>query len=190
MSTDDVPRSGGRGAVTVAGAEPRSLIPQAVVCAARTARLLAARRLHLRRSRVGSTVALPDGRRYVVFRESSCDQQTDTAPVMLAVWFRLRAIPPGARVRRWFFERLCILNTVLFAGFDGYLVKLWMVDPDTSDYAGLYSWSSADKAERYGRYITSVLRPLSLPSSIGYQVFADSTLESYLDRSPSAEGTR
>ena len=41
-----------------------------------------------------------------------------------------------------------------------------------------------------GRYITSVLRPLSLPSSIGYQVFADSTLESYLDRSPSAEGTR
>ena len=69
-------------------------------------------------------------------------------------------------------------------------MKLWMVNPDTSDYAGLYSWSSADKAERYGRYITSVLRPLSLPSSIGYQVFADSTLESYLDRSPSTEGTR
>ena len=49
---------------------------------------------------------------------------------MLAVWFRLRAIPPGARVRRWLFERLCILNTVLFAGIDGYLVKLWMVNPD------------------------------------------------------------
>jgi hypothetical protein len=190
MSTDDVPRSGGRGTVTVAGSEPPSPIREAVVGAARSARLLAARRLHLRRSRVGSTVALPDGRRYVVFRESSCDQQTDTAPVMLAVWFRLRAIPPGARVRRWLFERLCILNTVLFAGFDGYLVKLWMVNPDASDCAGLYSWSSADKAERYGRYIASVLRPLSLPSSIGYQVFADSTLESYLDRSPSTEGTR
>ena len=102
--------------MTGAGAERRSLIRQAVVCAARAVVLLAARRLHLRRSRVGSTVTLPDGRSYVVFRESSCDQRTDQAPIMLAVWFRLRAIPPGARVRRWLFERLCILNTVLFAG--------------------------------------------------------------------------
>jgi hypothetical protein len=133
---------------------------------------------------------LPDGRRYVVFRESSCDQQTDTAPVMLAVWFRLCAIPPGARVRRWLFERLCILNTVLFAGIDGYLVKLWMVNPTTSDYAGVYSWSSADEAERYGHYITSILRPLACPTTVGHEVFPDSTLESYLDRSPSAEGTR
>jgi len=84
------------------------------------------------------------------------------------VWFRLRAIPPGARIRRWLFERLCILNTVLFAGFEGYLLKLWMVNPMTSDYAGLYSWESADTADRYGTYITAILRPLSQPGSVGY----------------------
>jgi hypothetical protein len=99
---------------------------------------------------------------------------------MLAVWFHLRTIPPGARLRRRLFERLCILNTVLFAGFDGYLVKLWMVNPTTSDYAGLYSWSSSAEAERYGRYITAVLRPLSQESSVGYQVLSEWTLEDYL----------
>jgi hypothetical protein len=80
------------------------------------------------------------------------------------------------------FERLCLLNTVLFAGFDGYLVKLWMVNPQTSDYAGLYSWASADEAERYAEYITAILRPLSEKESVGYEVLADSTFDDYLRR--------
>jgi hypothetical protein len=125
-------------------------------------------------------VALPDGRRYVVFRESTCDEPTSDAEVALAAWFRLRAIPPGAHVRRWLFERLCILNTVLFAGFDGYLVKLWMVDPATSDYAGLCAWNSAAGAETYARYIAAILRPLSERGSVGYQIVSDQTLNSYL----------
>lgn len=125
-------------------------------------------------------MALPDGRCYVVFRETSCDQDDAAAPVTLAVWFRLRSIPPGARIRRRLFERLCILNTLVFAGFDGYLVKLWMVNPTTSDYAGLYSWSSAEAAGRYGRYITSILRPLSVAASIGYEVLPELTLSEYL----------
>ena len=122
----------------------------------------------------------PDGRAFVVFRESTCDQPTSETGVMLAVWFHLRGIPRGARVRRRLFERLCLVNTLLFAGFDGYLVKLWMVNPTTSDYAGLYSWSSAEDAETYGRYITAVLRPLSLPGSVGFQVFPEWTLERYM----------
>jgi hypothetical protein len=78
------------------------------------------------------------------------------------------------------FERGCIVNTMLFAGFDGYAVKLWMVDPETSDYAGLYSWSSAAEADRYGSYITNVLRPLSRAGSLGYAVLPATELESYL----------
>jgi len=80
------------------------------------------------------------------------------------------------------------VNTVLFAGFDGYLVKLWMVNPTTADYAGLYSWSSIEDAERYGRYITAILRPFSRRGSVAYQVLPEWTLEDYLGRSgdPSA----
>jgi hypothetical protein len=153
---------------------------QILWCAARTIGLLARRALHLHSARVGSEVVIPDGRRFEVFRESSCDRTYDGTAVMLAVWFRLRGVPAGGRLRRWLFERESIVNTFLFAGVEGYLVKLWMVNRDTSEYAGLYSWSSAELADAYGRYITAVLRPLSVPGSTGFQVVADTTLEEYL----------
>ncbi len=161
---------------------------RATRCAGRVVTLLFQHRLHLRRDRVGAWVALPDGRRFEVFRESSCT--TDAAsPVLLAVWFRLRAIPPGARCRRWLFERACIVNTLLFAGCEGFLVKLWMVDPATSDYAGLYSWRTAPEAARYGRYITAILRPWCVRGSLGFEVFENLTLDGYLDASARGDGS-
>jgi hypothetical protein len=163
------------------------IVVQAARCAVRVVVLLFGRRLHLHRQRVGATVALPDGRRYEVFRVTSCDTDAD-APVMLAVWFRLRAIPPGARVRRWLFERACVMNTLLFAGCEGYLVKLWMVAPSTSGYAGLYSWRSASEAALYGRYITGILRPWSAHGSVGFQVFDDLTLDGYLNAGDRSDG--
>jgi len=78
------------------------------------------------------------------------------------------------------------VNTLLFAGVPGYVTKLWMVNPTTSDYAGLYSWRSATEAESYGRYITSILRPLSARGSIGFNVVADRTLDEYLAASESS----
>ena len=88
----------------------------------------------------------------------------------LAVWFHLRGIPAGSRVRRFLFERLCVINTLLFAGFSGYRVKLWMVDPETSDYAGLYRWRSSEEAEVYAQYIVGVLAPFCPAGSVGYQI--------------------
>ena len=151
-------------------------------CAVCVVKLLMARRLHIRRDRLGAEVSIPDGRRFIVFRDTSRDGPEPLRPVTLAVWFRLRSVPRGARIRRWLFERESILNTMIFAGFDGYLVKLWMVDPHTSDYAGLYTWASAAEAERYASYITSVLRPLSTPGSVGYEVVADKALDDYFTR--------
>ncbi len=159
---------------------PTTLVRSAAECAAQVVRLLLGRHLHIRRSNLGTHVSLPDRRAYTVFRTTTCDAAAPGQPVMLAVWFHLRAIPPGAGIRRWLFERLCILNTVLFAGFEGYQVKLWMVDPSTSDYAGLYSWTSVEAAERYARYITAVLRPLSVPGTVGFQVSPEWTLDDYV----------
>ncbi len=161
-------------------ATPSQVVRPAAKCALRTVRLLARHRLHLRSDRVGREFHLPDGRRYEVFRESMCDGPAGERPVTLAVWFHLRGVPPGARIRRFLFQRGSIVNTLLFAGFEGYRVKLWMVSPSTSDYAGLYSWSSHESAERYARYITAVLSPLSIPGSVGFEILADVALEDYL----------
>ena len=148
-------------------------------CAA--TRLLAARRLYISNELRGTAAQLPDGRRYIVFRDTSCDPCDSSTGITLGVWFHLRAIPRGASLRRWLFERACIVNTLLYAGFAGYRRKLWMVDPNTSDYAGLYSWTTAESAARYGEYITALIEPWCPAGSVGFEV-RDVPFDVYLGR--------
>ena len=151
-------------------------------CAVRVIGLLTKHQLRIRLGNRGARARLPDGRELTVFRETTCDGGSLDGTVTLAVWFRLRAIPAGARLRRHLFERESILNSIIYAGFEGYRVKLWMVDPATSDYAGLYAWQGREAAASYARYIATVLRPLSDPGSVGYAI-VDASLDEYLDES-------
>ena len=171
-------------AIEGGGVDPPPLPIQAARCAGRTVELLLRKQLHLRRSRVGSTASLPDGRRFTVFRESVRDGDLGAERVTLSVWFHLRGIPQGSRVRRTIFERVCLVNTLLFAGFDGYRVKLWMVNPVTADYAGLYAWRTAEEAENYARYIIGILSPVSVRGSVGYQVLPGRALEELVESRP------
>jgi hypothetical protein len=153
------------------------LVVDIVRCAARTTGLLLRGHLHVGNERRGREVAFPNGSRFVVFRETCSDLPPVAPPVLLVVHFRLRFVPPGARLRRWLFERESILNTLLFAGCDGYITKLWMVNPATSEYAGMYAWAGAERARGYGDYITAVLRPLAVPGSLSYTVDPGRTLD-------------
>jgi hypothetical protein len=157
-------------------------LPSSILrCAWRVVTLLGQRRLHIDRHPTTTSVELPDGRRFSLFRQTHCDPADPAAGVTLAVWFHLKGVPAGARVRRWLFERESILNTILYAGMEGYQVKLWLVDPTTSDYAGLYSWDDAASAARYGRYISAVLRPLSRHGSVGFTLIEDQPFARYLE---------
>lgn len=149
----------------------RSTVVVAARCAVAVAGLLARHRLRLRHDRLGSFATTPDGTSLTVFRESvRLPDREPTERVSLVVWFHLRGIPPGAGRRARLFRRASLVNTVLFAGCTGFLVKRWVLDESTADWAGLYEWDTAEAADRYGRYITSILRPLSTPGSVGYEV--------------------
>lgn len=155
----------------------RSVAVSAMRCAIAVVGLVARHRLRHPPEHVGSAVTLPDGRAFRVFRETvRLPDRAPTDPVVLAVWFHLRGVPAGSSRRRRLFERLCVLNTVLFAGSTGFLRKRWLVDDATADWAGLYTWDTVDAADRYGRYITTVLRPLSTVGSVGYEVRPDDDL--------------
>jgi hypothetical protein len=139
----------------------------ALRCLQRVAVLLARRRLHLHRQRIGETVALEDGRSFVIYRDSSSSDTGSGELLAVTMWFRLRWVPPGARLRAFLFERESILNTLLYAGFEGYRTKLWTVDHETNDYAGFYTWQGREAAETYMAYAMTMLRPLSEPGTLG-----------------------
>ena len=148
-------------------------------CFANTARLLWQGRLHLPAQRVGTVVRFADGTSARVFRETVAERGPTRDPCVLVVEFRLRA------VRGWghaAFRRESLLNTPLFAGFPGFVSKLWLAHDERDRYRGLYEWDDPLLAEGYARALWRVLALVSVPGSIHYAVLPGLRRDEVLER--------
>jgi hypothetical protein len=129
--------------------------------------------------RLGQSFRVDDGRSYRIFRETVSDAAPATAPVVLVVGFQLRAIRAFA-LPHWIFQRCCLLTTPFWSGLPGFSVKLWMVDPETKRYLGIYDWRGVDTAQRYVSALVRVLGPLSTDDSVWFQLIPNQPLDPYL----------
>ena len=114
-------------------------------CCASTARLL---RLRLPARWVGTRLRFADGTSARVYRETVCDRGATLDPCVLVVEFRLRAVRGLGHAA---FRRESLLNTPLFAGFPGFVSKLWLADDERGRYRGLYERDDPGLAENYAR---------------------------------------
>jgi hypothetical protein len=136
-------------------------------CAARTAADVARNRVHLPRDRVGTSVRFADGSTSRIYRETVIDRPVPQDPCVLVVQFRLRL------VRGWghgLFRAESMLNTPLFAGFPGFVSKLWFAADEFGIYRGCYDWDGPGRAESY---VSALWWPLALvcdTESIRYRV--------------------
>ena len=80
------------------------------------------------------------------------------------------------------FRRESLLNTPLFAGFPGFVSKLWLADDDLGRYRGLYEWDDPLLAENYARTLWRVLALVSVPGSIHYVVLPGLRRDEVLER--------
>ena len=137
-------------------------------CVVRTAVLLAGRRLHQPVENVGRLIQFADRSKAAVYRETTAAPPALGEPAVLVVGFRLR----GARRAwsHWVFRRESLLNTFLFAGFDGFVSKLWLRHDEHGTYRGIYQWDGADRAESYVRSLWWALAVVSDIDSIRYTV--------------------
>jgi hypothetical protein len=138
-----------------------------VGCMMATTRLLWRHRLHLPSRRVGMRLRFADGTSACVFRETVADRAVTADPCVLMVEFRLRAVRGRGHA---IFRRESLLNTLLFAGFPGFVSKLWVADDERGRYRGLYEWDGPVRAENYARALWRVLALVSVPGSIHYVV--------------------
>lgn len=139
-------------------------------CAAETARLLWQRRMHLPSQRKGMRLRFADGTSARVFRETVVDRGPTADSCVLVVEFRLRAVRGRGHA---VFRRESLLNTPLFAGFPGFVSKLWLADDEHGRYRGLYEWDGPGRAENYARALWRVLALVSVRGSIHYVVLPD-----------------
>jgi len=88
-------------------------------------------------------------------------------PCVLIVQFRLRRVRGlGHRL----FRAESWLNTPLFAGFPGFVSKLWFAADESGVYRGLYDWDGPEQADDYVRALWWPLALVSELNSIQYHV--------------------
>lgn len=136
-------------------------------CVVTTAGLLTRRRVRQPKRHVGRRLTFADGTTGVVYRETVLDREPVTEPAVLVVEFRLRGVRGRGHA---LFRAESVLNTPLFAGFPGFVSKLWLADDEHGKYRGLYQWDGATPAEDYVRALWWVLALVSHRDSIHYRV--------------------
>ena len=142
-------------------------LPALARCAVTTARLLARRQLHQPTQYLGRRVRFADGTTGVVYRETVIDHGIVSEPAVLLVEFRLRGVHGRGHA---VFRAESLLNTPLFAGFPGFVSKLWMAADERGRYRGFYQWDGAAAAEQYVRALWWALALVSNLPSIRYHV--------------------
>jgi hypothetical protein len=130
--------------------------------------------------RLGQDYRIDRGGTYRIFRETHGRDAVMESSGVLVVGFRLRIIGSN-RICHWLFQRLCLLTTPFWSGFPGFRIKLWMVDPETKNYLGIYEWAGEDHARTYVETLMKILRPLSTPGSVWYERYPGQALGPFLN---------
>ena len=139
-------------------------VARCVLC---SAALLSGRRLHLPDRHVGVVVHFADGTAARVYRETVVDRPEPVEPCVLVVEFRLRWVRGRGHA---LFRAESLLNTPLFAGFPGFVSKLWLAHDRHGTYRGFYEWDGPERARTYARALWRVLALVCEPGSIHYRV--------------------
>jgi len=157
--------------------------PYAVAAAAVAGSMLATvdmtlrRRIHQPRTTVGRVLHFADGTAARVYRVTAADVAAVHTPCVLVVGFRLRRVHGFGHAA---FRAESILNTPLFAGFPGFVSKLWLAHDENQLYRGVYDWDGVERAQAYVSALYRVLALVSEPGSVRFRILPGSRRSEWL----------
>ena len=140
-------------------------------CAVSTLGLIIRRRLGQPNGLVNSHIEFADGSVSRIYRETSMRGLETTPQLLLAVRFRLRFIG-SSRLGHALFRFESLFNTLLFAAHRGFHSKLWLTDPTTDYYRGIYEWENEESAVEYAETLRIVLAPWVQAGSFAYRIMS------------------
>ena len=158
----------------------RSVLAIETRCVISTLGLILRRKLGMPNDRVGSNIKFADGSVSTIYRETVMRGLVTTPQVMLAVRFRLRFIG-SSRLGHWLFRLESLFNTLLFAAHRGFHTKLWLTDPRTNFYRGIYEWADEPSALEYAETLRVVLAPWVQAGTFDYRIVLGATRLEFLE---------
>lgn len=115
--------------------------------------------------RVGKMISF-EGRDYEIVKEIEILRPEAGEPeAIFTVKFHLASMSPAAN------KIFLNLPVPFFAGLPGFRHKLWLYDPGTGDFRGLYKWQTAEDAEMYAKsFAVRFMKGRSVPGSVSYKI--------------------
>jgi len=156
-----------------------SVLAIEIRCAISTLGLIARRKLAQPKD-LESQIEFADGSISRVYRETTVRDLETTPQVMLGVRFRLRFIG-SSRLGHALFRFESLFNTLLFAAHRGFHSKLWLTDPATGYYRGIYEWEDEESAIEYVETLRIVLAPWVEPRSFAYRIMIGLSRRDFLE---------
>lgn len=157
-----------------------SVLAIEIRCAISTLALIARGKLAQPNDLVDSNIEFTDGSVSRIYRETSMRDLETTPQVMLAVRFRLRFIG-SSRLGHALFRFESLFNTLLFAAHRGFHSKLWLTDPTTDHYRGIYEWEDKESAIEYAETLRIVLAPWVATGSLAYRIMSGVSRPDFLE---------
>jgi hypothetical protein len=148
-------------------------------CVVRCAALLVRGELSRPTNHRGERIEFADGSSALIYRETVVKHAATEDPVVLVVGFRLRW--RLGSVGHQVFRAESLLNIPLFAGFPGFVSKLWLRHDRNGVYRGFYQWNRGVLAHAYVRALWWVLAIVSERRSITYVVVPGLSRDDVLD---------
>jgi hypothetical protein len=128
------------------------------------------RRLHFPRRRMGEALILEDGQTWVIFREVHLDpgpHRPARAGAVFRPRFHVRGMSRRANIL------FSLLPIPFFTGLPGFRSKLWLYQPESGDFQGIYEWDTPADAEAYAQsFAMRFMTRRSVPGSVSYQITA------------------
>ncbi len=130
---------------------------------------------HLRfpRNRVGQTLTMEDGCKFVIFRQAILSPrgiQLQKPGAVFRVRFHVANMSPQQNVL------FSLLPVPFIVGLPGFRSKLWMLNPANGDFQGIYEWETVQDAENYAHsFAMTFMTRRSVPSLVSYQITPSET---------------
>jgi hypothetical protein len=129
---------------------------------------VARNRVHFPKDRIGETITMDDGRKFMVFRQAVVDRRDGKRMrpgARFIVRFHLANMSPAMN------KPFSLIPMPFCIGVPGFRSKLWTLDVASGDFQGVYEFETGKDAENYaGSFAVTFMTRRSVPGSVSYRI--------------------
>ncbi|HEX2965480.1 MAG TPA: hypothetical protein VHO84_06825 [Syntrophorhabdaceae bacterium] len=128
--------------------------------------------------RIGQTLIMEDGKKFVVFRRLQISRTNNTADeyAVFKVRFQFKSFGPSIN------KRLSMIPTPFLINMKGFREKYWTIDETSGFFQGIYQWESKALAEKYpGSFIFKLMTSRSAEGTLSYEIIPGRDLTKYIE---------